>query len=213
MSFSSSDTHLEITPPSALELLWINHRNTLLAGICGVLVLGLVVIGVVLSHHASILASETLLSNATNDEGLRAVISKYPNSPAGADAMLLLAASLRDSGKFAESDELYSRFTETFPTSSLGVSGLLGRAANARLANNTDAALNNYQQAAAAYPQSYGAPFALYSEIQLLLQSGKSEDAKKILQTLMSQYAGSPTAQVFGGGQPSANSSGSNTPE
>jgi tetratricopeptide (TPR) repeat protein len=209
MSFSSSDSHLEITPPSALELLWFNHRNTALLSMAAVIVLGLIVLGVVASKHSSLLASETLLSNATDDEGLREVIAKYPNAPAAADAMLLLASSLRDEGKIMESDDLYSRFSEAFPTSTLGVSGLLGRAANARVSKNFDAALNNYQQAGAAYPQSYGAPFALYSQIQLLLQSGKPEDAKKILQTLVSQYPGSVAAQAFGGGQPASNPSGS----
>lgn len=200
MSFSSSDSVLEIAPPSALELLWINHRTTLISGVAAVLVLGLIVLGVMASNHASQLASETLLSNATDNAGLQEVISKYPHSPAAADAMLLLAASLRDENKITESDELYSRFSESFPTSTLGVSGLLGRAANARFSNHMDAALNSYQQAAAAYSQSYGAPFALFSEVQLLAQAGKSDEAKKILQTLTSQYSGSAAAQAFGGG-------------
>lgn len=200
MSFNTSDSILEIAPPSALELLWINHRATLLGGIAAVLVLAAIGGSILISNHTSKLASETLLSNAKNDAGLEEVIAKYPNSPAAADAMLLLAASLRDEGKLKESDELYSRFTENFPNSTLGVSGLLGRAANARVSNHMDAALNSYQQAAAAYPQSYGAPFSLFSEIQLLAQSGKSDEAKKVLQALASQYPGSAAALAFGGG-------------
>jgi len=204
MSFTSSDSTLEIAPPSALELLWINHRTTLLGSIAAVLVLGAIAGAVLVSNHTSKLASETLLSNAKNDSGLQEVIAKYPHSPAAANAMLLLAASLRDEGKLKDSDELYSRFAESFPNSPLAVSGLLGRASNARVAGQIDTALNDYQQAAASYAQAYGAPFALFSEVQLLAQAGKSDEAKKVLQALASQYPGSAAGQAFGGSRTAA---------
>jgi len=112
--------------------------------------------------------------------------------------MLLLASSLRDQGKIEESDSLYSRFTETFPRSTIAVSGLLGRASNARVADKPADAINNYQQAAAAYPQSYGAPFALFSQFRMLAQEGKTEEAKRILQAISTQYPLSLAAQVAG---------------
>jgi len=198
---TSSDSTLEIAPHSSIELLWINNRGAVLGGIAALVVVFLITLGVMASSHAARIASETLLSGATDEAGWRLVIAKYPHTPASADAMLLLAASLRDSGKQEESDELYSRFAETFPSSPIAVSGLLGRAANARVSNHPDQALSAYQQAAAAFPQSYGAPFALFSELQLLAQQGKSEEAKRVLQSLVSQYAGSSAAQNFGGGQ------------
>ena len=201
LSSSSSDSTLEIAPPSTLELLWINHRGVLLGSIAGVAVAALIVLGLIASAHATRLASETLLSQAGDETGWRAVIAKYPHSPAAADAMLLLAAALREEGKTSESDGLYSRFAESFPSSTLVISGLLGRAANERLSGQPDQAINSYQQAAAAFPQSYGAPFALFSEVQLLAQQGKSDEAKRVLQTLATQYQGSASAQNFGGGQ------------
>ena len=200
MTLSPSESDLEIAPPSAVELLWINHRGTVPAVIAGVIGLALVIIGVMASAHARQIASASLLSEATDDAGLQAVISKYPHSPAAGNAMLLLAASLRDAGKIDASNELYSEFAEGFPNSSIVVSGLLGRASNARVSNQIDQALSAYQQAAAAFPQSYGAPFALFSQVQLLAQAGKSDDAKKILQNLITQYPGSAAAQAFGGG-------------
>lgn len=200
MSFSHSDSALEIAPPSAIELLWINHRGTVIAGAVAVVAIVLIVLGVMASSHAARIASETLLSEATDDAGIQAVIDKYPHSPAAGNAMLLIAASLRDHGKIDASNELYSRFAESFPNSTIVVSGLIGRASNARVSNHPDQALSSYQQAAAAFPQSYGAPFALFSQVQLLAQSGKTDDAKKILQTLLTQYPGSAAAQAFGGG-------------
>ena len=197
---SPSDSFLEIAPPSAFELLWINHRGAFLGGIALLVLGGLIVLGVMASAHTTRIASEALLSGATDEAGWRSVMAKYPRTPASANAMLLLAASLRDSGKLEESDELYSRFAETFPGSSIAVSGLLGRGGNARVSNRPDQALSAYQQAAAAFPQSYGAPYALLSEVQILIRQGKAEEAKRVLQVLMTQYAGSAAAQSLGGG-------------
>jgi tetratricopeptide (TPR) repeat protein len=198
LTYSSSDSNLEIAPPSAVELLWINHRGAVIGGIAALLLAALLVLAVIFSMHATRTASEALFSAATDDAGWNDVISKYPHTPAAADAMLLLAASLRDAGKIDASNEMYSRFAESFPNSTLVISGLLGRASNARVANNLDAAQSSYQEAAAQFPQSYGAPFALFTEIQLFAQQGKTDDAKRVRQALLTQYPGSAAAQLFG---------------
>jgi len=198
--FTPPEVDQEIAPPSSVELLWINHRGAVVGTVAAAVALVLVVLGVLVSSRASRLASENLLSSAQDEAGLREVITAYPRSDAAADAMLLLAASVRDSGKMEESDALYSRFSESFPRHPLAVSGALGRAANARIAGKTDLALSAYQQAAAAYPQSYGAPFALFSQARLLAQQGKGEEAKRVLQTLGSSYPNSISAQASGVG-------------
>jgi hypothetical protein len=58
--------------------------------------------------------------------------------------------------------------------------------------------MNDYQQAAAGFPQSYGAPFALFNHGRLLAQQGKIEEAKRVFQTLGTQYSGSVMAQAAG---------------
>ena len=199
--FTPPEADQEMAPPSGIELLWLNHRGALLGGIAAVIVLGGIVLGVIASERATSIASETLLAGASNDTALNEVIAKYPKSPAAADAMLLLAASLRDSGKIAESDALYSRFTESYPRSSLAVAGLLGRASNARVVGKTSDALSAYQQAASGFPQSYGAPFSLLAEARLFAQSGKIEEAKKAIQLLGTQYPTSLSAQAAGASQ------------
>ena len=196
--FTPPEADQEIAPPSVAELLWINHRGTLIGGLGAVVALLLIVLLVLSKNHAATIASETLLNNATNDAALHDVIAKYPKSPAAADAMLLLAASLRDAGKIEESNALYSRFAENFPLSPLAVSGLLGRASNAQVAGKDDSAISSYQQAAVAFPQSYGAPFALFSEARLLTQFGKMDETKKVIQALMSQYPNSVAVQSSG---------------
>ncbi len=205
--FTPPESDQEIAPPSGVELLWLNHRGTLLGGLGALVVILVVALGVIISNRSSEEASENLLSAATNDTSLNEVISKYPNSPAGADAMLLLASSLRNAGKLEESNALYSRFAETYPKSSLAVSSLIGRASNARIAGKTEEALNAYQQASSGFPQSYGAPFALFSQARLLAQQGKMEEAKRAIQALASQYPYSASAQTAGAGprQPQAN--------
>lgn len=176
----------------------MNHRGAVLGGFGAVVVILLVSLGFITSNRANAIASETLLDQSTNDTGLNEVISKYPKSTAAADAMLLLAASLRDAGKIDESDAMYSRFTETYPQSPLAVSGLIGRASNARVAGKVDAALNAYQQASTGFPQSYGAPFALLAQARLLAQQGKVDEAKRLLQALGTQYPYSVAAQAAG---------------
>jgi TolA-binding protein len=196
--FTPPEADQEIAPPSGLELLWMNHRGAVLGGFGAVVVILLVSLGFITSNRANAIASETLLDQSTNDTGLNEVISKYPKSTAAADAMLLLAASLRDAGKIDESDAMYSRFTETYPQSPLAVSGLIGRASNARVAGKVDAALNAYQQASTGFPQSYGAPFALLAQARLLAQQGKVDEAKRLLQALGTQYPYSVAAQAAG---------------
>jgi len=203
-AYAHSDSELEIAPPSAIELLWINHRGLLLGSVAALVVLVAIVLGVMASMRATRIASEDLLASATSDAGWNEVMTKYPHTPAAADAMLLLAASLREQGKYEESDEICSRFAEGYPTSMLSISGMLGRAANARVSNHPDKALSYYQEAAAESPSSYGAPFALYSQARLLIRLGKMEDAKRVVQTLLTQYPGSASAVAFGGAQPTA---------
>jgi tetratricopeptide (TPR) repeat protein len=197
-SFTPPEADQEIAPPSTLEIVWLNHRGALLSGVIGLTILTLIALGVLGVNRSARIASETLLSGATNEAAWNEVILKYPRTPAAADAMLLLAASLRDAGKIEESDSFYSRFAETYPSSPLVVSSLIGRASNARVAGKPADALNSYQQAAAAYPQSYGAPFAIFSQARLLAQQGRMEDAKRVIQSLGTQYPNSVSAQAAG---------------
>lgn len=197
-SFTPSESDQEIAPPSSVELLWLNHRRSVIGGAAAVVILGAVVLGVFTSRQATRIASECALAAATDATGWNGVISKYPDSPAAADATLLLAASLRDAGKLDESDAVYSRFAESFGRTSLGVSGLLGRASNARITGKTDDAINDYQQASSGFPQSYGAPFALTCQFRLLAQDGKKDEAQRILQTLGTQYPFSASALSLG---------------
>ncbi|MEY2906071.1 MAG: hypothetical protein RLZZ408_542 [Verrucomicrobiota bacterium] len=196
--FTPPEADQEIAPPSTLELLWINNRGALLGGFVGLTILAVILLGVLAVNRSARIASETLLSGANSEAAWNEVISKYPRTPAAADAMLLLAASLRDAGKIAESDSLYSRFAETYPSSPLAVSGLIGRASNARVAGKPADALNSYQQAAAAYPQTYGAPFSIFSQARLLAQQGRMEDARRVIQSLGTQYPNSVSAQAAG---------------
>lgn len=197
-TFTPPEADLEIAPPSSLELLWINHRGAVIGSISAVIILGVILLGIVASRRANEIASENALAAATDAAGWNTVISKYSGTPAAADAMLLLAASLRDAGKIDESDTLYSRFAESFPRSPLAISGLLGRASNARVAGKTASALEDYQQAAAGFPQSYGAPFSLLSQARLLAQEGRMDDARRVVQALGTQYPSSLSALAAG---------------
>ena len=196
--FTTPEAEQIIAAPSVVEVLWTNHRPAVLGGVAALLVVIFGGLAYVLSERATASASEALLAGAADDAALNEVIARYPRTPTAADAMLLLAASLRDQRKFDESDALYSRFAEMFPQSQLAVSGLLGRASNARVAGKPETAFNDYQQAEASFAGSYGAPFALFCQARMLSQDGKTEEARRVLQALGSQYSGSVAAMAAG---------------
>jgi tetratricopeptide (TPR) repeat protein len=61
-------------------------------------------------------------------------------------------------------------------------------AANLESLGKTDDALATYQQIATAYPNSYTAPLALLSQVYILKAKGRNDDARRICETVLTQY-------------------------
>ena len=70
----------------------------------------------------------------------------------------------------------------------------MGVAANLESLGKNDDALSAYQRIASQYPQSYSAPLALLAEIPLLKAKNKTEEARRVCETLISQYRDSIVA-------------------
>ena len=58
--FTPPEADQEIAPPSAFELLWLNHRGAFLGSIAGMVALVVIVLGMLASSRSSRIASETL---------------------------------------------------------------------------------------------------------------------------------------------------------
>jgi tetratricopeptide (TPR) repeat protein len=61
-------------------------------------------------------------------------------------------------------------------------------AANLESLGKTDEALVMYQRIASDYPNSFNAPMALLSQVYILKAKGRNDDARRICETVLTQY-------------------------
>jgi tetratricopeptide (TPR) repeat protein len=64
----------------------------------------------------------------------------------------------------------------------------MAMAANLESMGKTDEAVAAYQQVATTYPNSYNAPLALLSQVYILKGKNKSDEARRICETILTQY-------------------------
>jgi TolA-binding protein len=133
-------------------------------------------------------AAAASLASAKTVQQYQEVINRYPNSPAGADAYLLLAEALRGEKKFAEANTTLQAFIAKFPQHEFVSTARMAMAANLESMGKSDEALAAYQQVATTYPNSYNAPVALLSQVYLLKGKNKSDEARRICETILTQY-------------------------
>lgn len=174
--------------PPLFDLFWEEYRQKILLAIAGILFLLIATGGILLLRHSRRLASESLLAQSADIASWQKVIASYPGSGAAADAMLLIAAAQREAHNLEQANATYAQFLEKFPHHPLAISAMIGRALNDDMAGHSDQALDELQQASVAYPKSYGAPFALWMRARILTRMGKTEDSKKTIQMISTQY-------------------------
>jgi predicted negative regulator of RcsB-dependent stress response len=136
-------------------------------------------------HNASAAAA---LAAAKTPEDFDRVITHYGNSPAAPSARLLLAASLREQGKFGEAQSQLQSFISNNPKHHFVSAAKMGIAANLESLGNPDQALEMYRRIAADHPTSYNAPFALLAQVPLLKAKDQEDEARRVCETVMTQY-------------------------
>jgi len=136
-----------------------------------------------------------LLGNAKTVEDYQAVIARYPATPAGGSAYLLLSEKQRNEKKFAESNSTLQAFIDKNPEHELGPTAQLTMAANLEAMGKNDEALAIYRQVAAKYPNSFVAPLAMVSEVPLLKAKNRLDDARRVCEEVLTKYRmpGQPT--------------------
>jgi TolA-binding protein len=139
------------------------------------------------THQRNSTAAE-LLGKAKNPQDYQEVIARYPGTPAGASAYLLLAETQRNQKKFAEANTALQAFIDKHSEHDFVATAQLAMAANLESMGKNDEALTIYQQVANKYPNSYNAPLALISEVPLLKAKNRIEDARRVCEEILTKY-------------------------
>jgi TolA-binding protein len=129
-----------------------------------------------------------MLGGARTPRDYQEVISRYPNTPAGASAYLLMAETLRNEKKFAEANAALQEFINKNPEHDFVPTATLAMAANLEALGKYDEALAIYQQVAAKYANSFMAPLALISEVPLLKAKNRTDDARRVCEEILTRY-------------------------
>ena len=140
-------------------------------------------------------AAAGLLAGAKSAQDYEQVIARYPRTPAGASAYLLLAEAQRKDKKFAEANAALRTFVSKYPKHELEATAHMAMAANLESMDKTDEALSMYQ-VAAGFPKSYIAPFALLAQVELLKAKGRMDEARRVCENIMTQYRESMVAEL-----------------
>ncbi|MGI8819361.1 MAG: YfgM family protein [Chthoniobacterales bacterium] len=128
------------------------------------------------------------LSGAKSPADYEKVIADYPSSGAAPSARLLLAAAQRQNKQFAEANTTLQAFVSKYPKHELLTTAKMAMGANLESLGQPDNALEMYRRIAADSPQSYTAPLALLAEVPILKQKGQIDEARKVCETVLTQY-------------------------
>jgi predicted negative regulator of RcsB-dependent stress response len=170
------------------DVFWERYKREVMA----VLILALVAVaaygGYQLYSNRQANAAAAQLASAKTAAEFQKVISDYPSTSAGASAYLLLADAQRSEKKFAEANTTLQTFLDKFPKHELASTARLAIAGNLEATGKKDEALTAYQRLVAGDPQGFAAPIALYTQIHLLKEKKQIAEARKVCETLMTQY-------------------------
>src|SRR4029453_11256342 len=133
-------------------------------------------------------AASASLAKAKTPQEYQQVIYRYQNNPAAADASLLLAEAQRSEKKFTEANTTLQAFIDKFPQHEFVSTARMAMAANLEAVGKSDEALAAYQQIATTYSNSFNAPLALLSQVYILKGKNKNEVARRICETILTQY-------------------------
>ena len=180
-------------PPSrdvALEtrFFWELFKNPIIAAAIVALLGATVFIGYRCYSDRRAAAASAALASASTAQEYEQVIGRYLNTPAGADAYILLAEAQRKERKFTEANKTLETFIAKYPKHELVSTAKMATAANLDSMGKTDEALAIYQQIASAYPNTYAAPLAMLSQVYILKAKNRNDDARRICETILTQY-------------------------
>ncbi|HEY2140299.1 MAG TPA: tetratricopeptide repeat protein, partial [Chthoniobacterales bacterium] len=184
------------TPDPALdrEVFWERYKKEVMALLIVALLAAAAFGGYKIYSDRQANAAASTLASAKTAVDFEKVIAEYPSTAAGASAYLLLADAQKNEKKFAEANTTLQTFIDKFPKHELLGTARLAVAGNLEAMGKKDDALVAYQQMVAGDPHGFATPVALYSQIHLLKEKKQIEEARKVCETLMTQYRDSRLA-------------------
>jgi len=180
-------------PPSrdpAIETLvfWERFKHEIIGAIIVVLLAVIGFTGYRFYSDRQAAAASALLASAKSAQEYQQVITRYPNTPASADAYLLLAEAERGEKRFAEANATLQAFITKNPNHEFVSTARMAMAANLESMGKSDEALSMYQQIASTYPNSFNAPLALLSQAYILKAKDRTEEARRICEAILTQH-------------------------
>ena len=179
---------LRTDPALEAQVFWFKYRRE----IAILLILGIVAIfaiaGYRLYRDRREATAATLFVAAKTPAAYEDVINRYGDTAAGASAYLLLADGQRNQAKYSEANATLVKFLEKFPQHELASTARMAMAANLEAMGKQDEALATYQQIASANAESFNAPMALIEQVHILQEKNRIDDARRICETIMTQY-------------------------
>src|SRR5256714_12947185 len=178
------------TPETAQdrEVFWERYKKEVMAVLILALLAGAGFGGYKIYSDRQANTAASILASARTATDFQKVISEYPGTAAGASAYLLLAEAERSEKKFNEANTTLQTFLDRFPKHELASTARLAIAGNLEALGRKEDALVAYQRLAAGDPHGFTAPVALYSEIHLLKEKKQIEEARRVCETIMTQY-------------------------
>jgi predicted negative regulator of RcsB-dependent stress response len=176
-------------PALEAQAFWFRFRREILAAII-ILVLAAAGWGAYkayVTHQET--AGATALAAAHNAADYEKVIQQFGNTAAGASACLKLAEAQRKDRKFVESNATLQVFIDKHPDHELVPTAKIARAANLESMGKTDEALSLYKRVAADHAKTFAAPLALMSQEALLKARNQTEEARRVCETVLTQYS------------------------
>jgi TolA-binding protein len=180
-------------PPSrdaAIETLvfWERFKNEIIGALIVVLLAVIGFTGYRFYSDRQAAGASALLASAKSAQEYQQVITRYPNTPASADAYLLLAEAERGEKRFPEANATLQAFITKNPNHEFVSTARMAMAANLESMGKSDEALSMYQQIASTYPNGFNAPLALLSQVFILKAKNRTEEARRICETILTQH-------------------------
>ena len=170
------------------EVFWDRYKKEVMAVLIAALVGAAAFGGYKLFTDRQANAAADMLASAKTAADFQKLITDYPNTAAGASAYLLLADAQRNEKKFAEANTTLQTFLDKFPKNELVGTARLAIGGNLEALGKKDEALAAYKRLVTDYPAGFAAPIALYSEIHLLKEKKQIDEARRVCETIMTQY-------------------------
>ena len=182
-------------PVVETQVFWMEYRTHIMVALA-VILAALAAYGGYRYYQArQEAAAAALLSNAKAPPDYQKLISDHPGAAATASAYLLLAEAQRKEQKLEAANTTLQEFIQKYPKHEFVTTAQMAMAANHDSLGKPDHALQVYGRVASEHPRSFNAPLALLSQVVLLKQNGQIDEARRVCETLITQYRESFASQ------------------